>query len=149
MGPILWCAGMNPCSSYYVTSGAHSRDNPYRCASMEQTPTCGVSPVNPKHLLYYQLCSSPSNCGEVYGGIGSNSSLIMYMEYNPSSSSCSSTTVAYAAYCSIGDLGRCIHPSPSLAAHSAPLLHNACTVLLGAIHAAAVVCRSAATHLLN
>eukprot|EP00892_Ulva_mutabilis_P007225 jgi/Ulvmu1/4875/UM020_0161.1 len=98
--------GMNPCTTYYPTPGAHSRDNPYRCASMDGAPTCGGSVVNPKHLLYYQICTSYSSCGAVAGEAGSSHSLVMYMQYNPSSSSCRSTTVAYAAYCSKGDLGR-------------------------------------------
>ena len=97
---------MNPCNTYYPTPGAHSQDNPFRCGSVERSPTCGGSTIDPKHLLYYKLCSAHNSCGPTSGQAGSNSSLIMYMQYNPNSSACSSTTVAYAAYCSKGDLGR-------------------------------------------
>lgn len=97
---------MNPCNTYYPTPGAHSQVNPFRCGSVERSPTCGGSTIDPKHLLYYKLCSAYNSCGPTSGQAGSNSSLIMYMQYNPSSSACSSTTVAYAAYCSKGDLGR-------------------------------------------
>lgn len=104
-------AGMNPCTTYYRSSDMHSASNPFRCASMARSPTCGGSAVAPKHLLFHKLCSSYSDCGPTLGQAGSRSSFVMYMQYNPYASTCGFSTVAYAAYCSKDDLGRCAAPA--------------------------------------
>lgn len=93
-----------PCRSQYPVSGENSFDNPYKCASLYQF-SCLGSQIDPKHYMYYKMCQSATDCGETLGG-GANKTFIMYMQYQPNSGSCGSTTIAYAAVCHKDELGR-------------------------------------------